>query len=127
AQRLDPVPQIEVIPGITAVQALCAAHAIPLNEIGEPFVVTTGRRLRDDGWPAGADTIVVMLDGEASFQKLDPNGVHIWWSAYLGMANELLVSGPLAEAGPRIVAMRENARVTRGWIMDTYMLKRISD
>ena len=63
ARRLDPQPAIEVIPGVTAIQALCAAHAVPLNEIGEAFLVTTGRRLREGGWPDGVDTVVVMLDG----------------------------------------------------------------
>ncbi|MGY4320459.1 precorrin-6A synthase [Bradyrhizobium sp. JR3.5] len=53
ARRLDPLPSIEVIPGITSIQALCAAHALPLNEIGEPFLVTTGRRLRVAGLAAG--------------------------------------------------------------------------
>ena len=47
ARRLNPVPEIEVVPGVTSLQALCAAHALPLNEIGEPFLVTTGRRLRE--------------------------------------------------------------------------------
>src|SRR5690348_1276049 len=37
ARRLKPLPEIEVIPGVTAIQALCAAHAIPLNEIGAPI------------------------------------------------------------------------------------------
>ena len=69
ARRLRPAPRIEVIPGITSIQALCAAHAIPLNEIGEPFLVTTGRRLRDGGWPDGVDTVVVMLDGGTAFQS----------------------------------------------------------
>ena len=56
ARRLDPVPHIEGIPGVTSIQALCAAHAIPLNEIGEPFLVTTGRRLREGGWPPGVQS-----------------------------------------------------------------------
>lgn len=52
ASRLVPAPLTKVIPGITALQALTAAHAIPVNEIGAPFVVTTGRQLRESGWPA---------------------------------------------------------------------------
>src|SRR5690349_15591933 len=36
----------DVIPGITAVQALTARHCIPLNEVGEPVLITTGRQLR---------------------------------------------------------------------------------
>jgi precorrin-6A synthase len=124
ARRLDPLPEIEMVPGITSIQALCAAHRLPLNEIGEPFLVTTGRRLREDGWPAGANTVVVMLDGGTAFQSLDPAGLQIWWGAYLGIASEILISGPLAEAGPRIAAARSEARARNGWIMDSYILKR---
>src|SRR4029077_17038462 len=116
ARRLDPVPEIEVIPGVTAIQALCAAHAIPINEIGAPFVVTTGRQLRENGWPAGVKTIVVMLDGGTAFQSLDPGGIQIWWGAYLGMPNQIILSGLLAEVGARIVEARAAARAQHGWI-----------
>lgn len=124
ARRLHPLPDIEVVPGITSIQALCAAHALPLNDIGGPFLVTTGRRLREGGWPAGIDTVVVMLDGGTAFQSLDPAGLHIWWGAYLGMADQIIMSGALAEVGTRIVAMRQDARERHGWIMDSYILKR---
>ncbi len=124
ARRLDPSPTIEVVPGVTSIAALCAAHALPLNEIGEAFLVTTGRCLREDGWPTGVDTVVVMLDGGAAFQSLDPAGLHIWWGAYLGMPSQILMSGSLAEIGPRIVAARASAREQHGWIMDSYILKR---
>ena len=124
ARRLDPLPTIEVIPGITSIQALCAVHALPLNEIGEPFLVTTGRRLRENGWPPGVDTVVVMLDGGAAFQTLDPEGLQIWWGAYLGMPGQITMAGELAEFGPRIVAARREAREQHGWIMDSYILKR---
>jgi precorrin-6A synthase len=125
ARRLEPAPRLEVIPGITSIQALCAAHAIPLNEIGEPFLVTTGRRLREAGFPTGVDTIVVMLDGGTAFQSLDPKGLHIWWGAYLGMEGEILLSGALGEIGDRIAAARAEARTRRGWIMDSYIIKRV--
>ena len=36
---------VEVIPGITAIQALAAAHRIPLNRIAEAVTITTGRKL----------------------------------------------------------------------------------
>ena len=124
AARLDPAPRLRVVPGITALQALTAAHAIPLNRVGGPVTVTTGRRLRDHGWPEGAETVAVMLDGECSFSGLPPEGLHIWWGAYLGMGNQLLDAGPLAEAGPRIVSTREAARAAHGWIMDVYLLRR---
>jgi precorrin-6A synthase len=126
ARRLQPKPEIEVIPGITSIQALCAAHKIPLNEIGEPFLVTTGRRLREGGFPVGIDTVVVMLDGGTAFQSLDPKGLSIWWGAYLGMEGEIILSGPLAETGARIATVRAEARARHGWIMDSYIIKRVS-
>jgi precorrin-6A synthase len=124
ARRLDPQPAIEVIPGVTAIQALCAAHAVPLNEIGEAFLVTTGRRLREGGWPDGVDTVVVMLDGGTAFETLYAKGVQIWWGAYLGMPDEIIFSGSLADIGATIVAARRAARERHGWIMDCYILKR---
>ena len=124
AARLGDAVTVRVIPGVMSLQALTAAHAIPLNELGAPFLVTTGRRLRDHGWPEGVETLVVMLDGECSFQSLAPEGVRIWWGAYVGMAEQITDSGPLAEAGPRIIATRETARAAHGWIMDIYLLRR---
>jgi precorrin-6A synthase len=124
ASRLKPAPSIRVIPGITSINALTASHAIPLNEIGCPFFVTTGRQLRDTGWPADADTLVVMLDGDCAFQHLDPADVTIWWGAYVGMPQEIILAGPLAETGPQIVKARAEAREKAGWIMDVYLLRR---
>lgn len=115
---------LRVIPGITALQALTAAHAIPINDIGAPFVVTTGRKLRDDGWPDGVDTLAVMLDGECSFRAIDPAGISIWWGAYVGMKEEIILSGPLADLSDRIVETRAKARADHGWIMDIYILRR---
>jgi precorrin-6A synthase len=124
AARLDPRPETRVVPGITALQALTAAHAIPLNDIGAPVLVTTGRQLRDHGWPDGIDTIAVMLDGQCSFQSLDPAGLEIWWGAYLGMANELAIKGNMADVGAQIIQTRAGARTEHGWIMDIYLLRK---
>ncbi len=124
AARLDPQPRTRVIPGITALQALTAAHAIPANELGAPFMVTTGRQLRDTGWPQGTDTAIIMLDGECSFQALDAAQYDIWWGAYVGMTQQILISGPLDEVSERIRATRERARADHGWIMDIYLLRR---
>lgn len=119
----DPVV-VSVIPGIMSLQALTAAHAVALNDLGAPFTVTTGRRLREEGWPAGTDTLVVMLDGDCTFTTLPPEGISIWWGAYLGMPEEITEAGPLAEAAPRITALRAQARARHGWIMDIYLLRR---
>ncbi len=115
---------VRVIPGITSLQALTAAHSIPINEIGAPFQVTTGRRLREEGWPKGVDTVAVMLDGECSFQTLPPEGVAIWWGAYVGMKEEITLSGPLGKVMPKIMSTRAEARARHGWIMDIYVLRR---
>lgn len=125
AARLKPAPRVTVIPGITSMQALCAAHAIPLNDIGAPVLVTTGRQLRDHGWPQGADTVVVMLDGDCAFQGFDPADVMIWWAGYVGMSEQILFSGPLAEVGPQIIKARAVARAAHGWIMDIYLLRKM--
>ena len=115
---------LRVIPGITAIQMLCAAHAIPLNDLAAPVVITTGRQIRDNGWPEGADTAVVMLDAGGAFQSLAPDGIHIWWGAYVGMAEQILIEGPLADVGARIVERRAKARADHGWIMDIYLMRR---
>jgi precorrin-6A synthase len=115
---------VSVVPGITALQALTAAHAIPLNDINAPVTITTGRQLREHGWPESADTIAVMLDGDCAFQHLPPEGITIWWGAYLGMPEQLCIAGPLAEVSARIQAERQTARAAHGWIMDTYLMRR---
>lgn len=124
AARLKPAPEISVIPGITSMQGLTAAHKIPLNTIGAPVLITTGRRLREEGWPDGADRLLVMLDGECSFQHIPSDGVMIWWGAYVGMREEILLSGALREMMDEIVETRAAARAHHGWIMDIYLLSR---
>ncbi|HEX7855827.1 MAG TPA: precorrin-6A synthase (deacetylating) [Sphingobium sp.] len=116
--------RVQVVPGITSIQMLTAAHAIPLNALGEPVLITTGRRLTERGWPQDAGTVVAMLDGKCAFQTLPPKGLHIWWGAYLGMEAQALDNGPLAEAGPRIVQTRAALREEHGWIMDIYLLRK---
>lgn len=116
--------QLRVIPGITAIQMLCAAHAIPLNDLAAPVTITTGRRLRGGGWPADAGTVVVMLDSGGAFGAVDPAGVRIWWGAYLGMEGQILMSGALQEVAEQILTARRAARERHGWIMDIYLMRR---
>lgn len=111
-----------VIPGITSLQVLCARHGIPLNAIGEAVEITTGRRLRA-AMPE-APSVAVMLDGGCAFREVAAEGLTIYWGAYLGMANEITIAGPLAEVAERIAAVRAEARAENGWIMDTYLLRR---
>ncbi|MFC4947555.1 precorrin-6A synthase (deacetylating) [Pseudonocardia sp. GCM10023141] len=112
------------VPGITSIQALAAAHRIVLNRIGRPFLVTTGRRLVTDGIPAGIDDAVVLLDGRTAFAELPDADLDIFWGAYLGTADEVLVSGDLQERKAEICRIRADRRAAKGWIMDTYLLRR---
>ena len=114
---------VESIPGISSVSALAAAHRLILNRIGGPVLVTTGRRIAD-GLPSGVDDVVVMLDGGCAFAAVTEPDVDIYWGAYLGTADEVLVSGNLAKVKDEIVALRAQRRAAKGWIMDTYLLRR---
>jgi precorrin-6A synthase len=120
----DVALEFEVIPGVSSVHALTARHRIPLNRVGGAVQITTGRRLARDGWPDGVDDLVVMLDADCSFATVEPAGVEIYWGAYLGTPDELLVAGPLAEVAGEIRRVRAEARERKGWIMDTYVLRR---
>ncbi|AMB84994.1 precorrin 6A synthase [Pseudomonas agarici] len=112
--------EVEVIPGISSVQALAARHRIALNRIGEPIRITTGRRLET----ADLDNVVVMLDAHCAFAQFADQALEIYWGAYLGTEDELLVSGKLHEVQGLIREQREAARLRKGWIMDTYLLRR---
>jgi precorrin-6A synthase len=114
----------DVIPGITSVQALAAAHRLVLNRIGEPVTITTGRKLAQTGLSDAAGSTVVMLDGEQAFAQIDPEDVEIWWGAYLGTPQEMLARGPLVQLADEIAHRRNEARAENGWIMDTYLLRR---
>ena len=113
----------EVIPGITAVQALASRHRIPLNRIAEPVVLTTGRKLAE-GFPPGVDSAVVLLDGEDTYRRFVDQDVDIWWGAYLGTPDEILVKGSVADVADEIHRKRRAARTASGWIMDTYLIRR---
>jgi precorrin-6A synthase len=115
--------ECEIIPGITSIQALAARHRISLNQIGEPIRVTTGRRLADDELTADAN-VVVLLDGQCAFQSLAHEDVDIYWGAYLGTPDEILLSGKLSELSDQIGRVRAQARQKKGWIMDTYLLRK---
>ncbi len=113
----------EVVPGISSVQALTARHRITLNRVGRPVQITTGRRLAE-GFPEGVDEVVVMLDADCSFRHLCDEDIEIHWGAYLGMDDEILVSGRVREVADEIVRRRAEARERKGWIMDAYLLRR---
>lgn len=112
-----------VIPGVTSVQALAAAHRIPLNRVGEPVHITPARLIAD-GLPGYLDSAVVMLDRGFTAAELDDPSLTVYWGAYLSTPDEVLISGPLPGAASEIAGTRERLRSRHGWIMDTYLLRR---
>ncbi|CAB3768168.1 precorrin-6A synthase (deacetylating) [Paraburkholderia humisilvae] len=114
-----------VIPGISSVQALAAQHRVALNAIGRPFEVTNGRTLAE-GFPHGVDSIVVMLDSKNTFRQVSNEDLDIYWGAYVGTPDEILIAGKLRDVMDDIERVRAQARRRHGWIMDTYLLKRRS-
>ncbi len=114
-----------VVPGISSMQLLAARHRISLNRIGRSVLITTGRKLRL-GLAEGPDDVVVMLDGETSFIDLVGHGFEIFWGAYLGSADEILIAGLLDEVAGEIVRVRRDARRRKGWIFDIYLLRRVN-
>jgi precorrin-6A synthase len=113
---------VRVVPGVSAVSALAARFGEPLNRVGGAVLITTGRRL-EAGWPADADDVVVMLDAGLTFQRFPD--AEIFWGAYLGTPDELLLSDVVAEVGDEIERVRTQARLRKGWMFDTYLLRRL--
>lgn len=115
-----------VIPGITSLQTLCAAHRIPLNLVGKPVEITTGRRL-SERFPDRCESVAVMLDGQQAFAEIDDPDAMIYWGAYLGTPDEITISGRLSEKSGEILERRRQARAEMGWIMDIYLLRKGAD
>lgn len=112
-----------VIPGVSSVLALAAAHKVPLNRQGRAVQISPARLLAS-GMPPGVDDVVVMLDGKQTFASIDPTGLDIYWGAYLGTPEQLLVSGALADVRDEILRVRADAAARLGWVFDTYLLRR---
>jgi precorrin-6A synthase len=64
-----------------------------------------------------------MLDARAAYRHVKGD-VDIYWGAYLGTPDEILIAGPLDVTKDEIDAVRAAARARKGWIMDTYLLRR---
>ena len=120
-QRGSLMFEYEVIPGISAPQALAAKHKVALNRIGRSIHVTTGRKLAE-GLPRDIDDVVVMLDADCSFKTIDNSEIDIYWGAYIGTDDEILAAGNLRELKADIERMRGEAKARKGWVMDTYLL-----
>ncbi|GAC80210.1 precorrin-6A synthase (deacetylating) [Gordonia malaquae] len=114
---------VEVIPGVTSASALTAAHGIVAHGVGEPITTTTGRRLATT--PDGADlNQIVMLDSALAFRETASPDDVVYWAAYVGTDDQILVSGRVGDVTDEIVAKRAEARERLGWIMDIYLLRK---
>ncbi|MBE7213210.1 MAG: precorrin-6A synthase (deacetylating), partial [Gluconacetobacter diazotrophicus] len=100
----------EVVPGISSLQALAASHRTTLSRIGSAFGVTTGRRLLEHGFPPDLDSVAVMLDATDVLGRLADEDLDIHWGAYLGMPEEILISGRLRDVSAEILRRRRDAR-----------------
>lgn len=116
----------EVIPGISSLHALTAQHRTTLNSVGQPVEITTGRRLAE-GFPAHTDSVFVMLDSDDTYRRFaDDDSIDIYWGAYIGTPDEILISGRLKDVAAQIAHARAAAKQAHGWIMDSYLLRRKS-
>jgi precorrin-6A synthase len=112
----------DVIPGISSIQALAARHRIAINEIGRSVLITNGRSLAQ-GFPDNADSVAVLLNADKALRGAD-GALQAYWGAYVGMPEEILVSGRLEDIVDEIERMRSDARRENGWIMDCVLLKK---
>jgi precorrin-6A synthase len=113
------------VPGISSLQLLAARHRLVLNGVGGSVHLTTGRRLLAE-YRADLGDVVVMLDGALTCAGLlsEHPDLEIFWGAQLGLPDEALVAGRLADVLDQIRATRLRLRSERGWVMDTYLLRR---
>ncbi|WP_040156030.1 precorrin-6A synthase (deacetylating) [Mobilicoccus massiliensis] len=119
----DPQIEFDVIAGISSIHALCARHRIPLNRVSGAVEITTGRRLKE-AWPEGVDDVFIMLDSHLVCREYAGEEIDIYWGAYLGTQDEILVAGRLGEKIDEIQRLRDEARERKGWVMDSYLLRR---
>ncbi|WP_069286928.1 precorrin-6A synthase (deacetylating) [Corynebacterium pseudotuberculosis] len=117
---------VEVIPGITAVQVLTAAHGILLNRIGEAIHITTGRNLASTS-EKDRRNCVVMLDGNSAWMDVATEHTYMWWGAFLGTPQQIIREGYVKEIGAQVAELKQTLRAEHGWIMDTYLLREITD
>lgn len=114
---------VTVIPGVSALQVLAAAHQIALNA-GSSVHITTGARLLAEYSPDLGD-VVVMNDHDLTCRGLVEEfpETEVYWGAYLGTPDEVLANGPLRSVAAELAALRGRLVEHHGWIHDTYLLR----
>jgi precorrin-6A synthase len=65
-----------------------------------------------------------MLDNHAAWERFAGEDAQIWWGAYLGTPDQILVAGAVGAVKDEIARVRAEAQQRHGWIMDTYLIRR---
>ena len=113
---------VKVIPGLSALQVLAAAHQIALH--GAPVHLTTGSRLLAEYRPELGDVVVFDDPGLACRGLVtELPDLEIYWGAYLGSEDEVLANGPLSQVIDEIAELRAHLEAHHGWVHDTYLLR----
>ncbi|MFG2826938.1 precorrin-6A synthase (deacetylating) [Streptomyces sp. NPDC048434] len=114
----------DVIPGVSSLSVLAARHRTTVTRLGRPVRIAPGRHIAGSALGEGeGEDIAVMLDVGAALTAHRDEGWWMYWGAYVGTPEELLVSGPLAEVADRVLELRAASRERHGWIMDACLLR----
>jgi precorrin-6A synthase len=65
-----------------------------------------------------------MLDADGAYKRFVDEDIDIYWGAYVGTEEEILISGKLKDVAEEIERARTEARRANGWIMDSYLMRR---
>lgn len=120
--RSYPGVELTVIPGVTSVSALAAAHGVVQTNIGQSVLITTGRQLKD-GLPHEHGSIADMVDAQGYIWNHDGPEWTAYWGAFVGLENQALEHGPLYEVRDRIKTQRAALVEEYGWLFDIALLK----
>lgn len=120
--RAYPEVEITVLPGVTSVSALAAAHGIIQTNIGQAVLITTGRQLKD-GLPNNHGTIADMVDAQGHVWNQDGPEWTAYWGAFVGLEHQALDHGPLETVRERIKTKRAELAEAHGWLFDIAILK----
>lgn len=117
-----PGVELTVIPGVTSVSALAAAHGVVQSKVGQSVLITTGRQLAEH-IPEGFATIADMVDAKGHLLAHDDDRWQIYWGAYVGHDQQVLRSGNLARVREDIMTTRAELKATHGWLFDIALIQ----
>ena len=119
--------EYEVIPGISSVQALAArAPDCAQSDRQNPFISRPAGSWQKD-FPTTPTAWSSCWTASSPSRRSISADIDIYWGAYIGTEDEILVSGRLSEVVNDIEAIRAEARREKGWIMDAYLLRKTGE